>query len=194
MSKQRDAMKILMHQIFHKKPAELYVLIWTMPDKKSHWLQYEDEVYDLITDEMIASHDVYFGPGYSPEDYGPNKRCPQDNIAGIVGCWADVDFGSGHAKTVCPDPETAAVLLKEAGPSPTVIVGSGNGWHCYWMFEEPMIFATEKNQAYAKTVIADWIKHLQKTFKTRGYALDSVQDLSRVLRVPGTLNHKGSGE
>lgn len=101
--------------------------------------------------------------------------------------WADVD-----AKDFCTDPvlHTPESRLKgdpaddkaraldailKFPVTPSAIVDSGHGFHCYWRLEEPVDTpdAVEANQAIAKWIGAD------KCF-----------DAPRILRVPGTHNFK----
>ncbi len=71
--------------------------------------------------------------------------------------------------------------VKEFKLSPSIIVSSGHGLHCYWLLNRPYPINSDKDKLNAKGCV-------------KGLALvlggDSVFDLSRVLRVPGTKNVK----
>ena len=64
----------------------------------------------------------------------------------------------------------------EAVPWPTAIVESGRGWHCYWRLSEPVDpdEAAALSRALAEKLGGDL----------------AAADAARLLRVPGTLNHK----
>ena len=66
-------------------------------------------------------------------------------------------------------------------PTPSAIVDSGGGWHIYWFSKTPL--APE-----------DWRRHstsLWAAIRRHGLQADNVTtDAARVLRVPGTFNHK----
>jgi hypothetical protein len=64
---------------------------------------------------------------------------------------------------------------------PTGIVRSGHGWQPYWELTE-WLENTPANR--------DRIEAMQRRFYLRLGGLDSVQDISRILRVPGTQNWK----
>lgn len=69
---------------------------------------------------------------------------------------------------------------------PSVIVDSGGGYHCYWLLDETVPL-DETNRADVQTVQHGWV---QLVGADRGAA-----DLRRMLRLPGTYNHKrGFGE
>src|SRR5271165_266892 len=64
------------------KPEELYVLLWTLPDKQSHWHR------DIATAAEFVSNardlDVYVGVGLSRVDYGPSLRFSARHFASIT--------------------------------------------------------------------------------------------------------------
>ena len=76
--------------LWQSKPEELYLLMWTHPDKQSHW--YRDIA--AAAEFVLTSRglDVYMGVGLSMADHGPARRCVSEEIAGISGFWADLDL------------------------------------------------------------------------------------------------------
>lgn len=84
--------------------------------------------------------------------------------------WADLDtknLGGSHMASF--------LALQRAGLEPSILVDSGNGLHAYWLLRQPVPFA--------KASVA-----MQGLHKLIGS--DSVHDAPRVLRLPGTRNHK----
>lgn len=67
-------------------------------------------------------------------------------------------------------------------PEPSVIVDSGNGFHVYWTFVEPVPAHEWIPYAYA----------LAEATKAHGLRCDTqcTVDVTRILRVPGTFNYK----
>lgn len=65
---------------------------------------------------------------------------------------------------------------------PSIIVDSGGGWHCYWLLRDTFTIENSEDRSLAQSVLYAWID----TVGGDGGA----KDLARVLRVPGTLNHK----
>lgn len=76
----------------------------------------------------------------------------------------------------CDTPEAVEALHAFDGPAPSIIVGSGNGQHAYWPLIEPLSppDARQGNRRLALSLGADM----------------NATDAARVLRPPGTLNHK----
>ena len=72
--------------------------------------------------------------------------------------------------------------LRRCPLPPSVEVDSGHGLHAYWLFREPWTIAEPKDST-----------RLEATLKRLSTALNtdpSTSELDRVLRVPGTWNHK----
>src|ERR1017187_7540373 len=78
--------------LFGGKPDDLYVLLWTQPEKRSHWFQNVEGAIQFA--ESLREQDLYVGVGLSGQDFGPMQRCKSEEIAGIAGLWADLDLRS----------------------------------------------------------------------------------------------------
>ena len=65
------------------KPNDLYLLIWTLPDKRSYWFQRVEDAVRFV--ESLTGQDIYVGVGLSTEDRGIHQRCVSADVAGIVG-------------------------------------------------------------------------------------------------------------
>ena len=142
-----------------------------------------DQLVKDITDRDAAGWDCYVG-------VLPRKRTSgkaEDVWPTATILWADVD-----AKDFCRDPERhtkgddgpasedkerALEAILNFPVTPSAIVDSGHGFHLYWRLWEPVDTsdAVEANQAIAK-----WL------------GADNCFDAPRILRVPGTHNHKDS--
>jgi hypothetical protein len=137
--------------------------------------------------------DVYFGCALSPRNKGVRQRVKAAEAFAIPGFWADVDVrGAAHKRDdLPPDRDEARRLLDAAaGLPPSVVVDSGHGLQAWWLLEASWAFATEGERDEAAALAKDWVGLFQKAAKAKGWELDSVGDLARVLRLPGTLNHK----
>jgi len=178
-----------LHELFAGKPDELYLLLWTLADKRSRWFRDIDAAASAV--EALAAQDVYVGVGLSPKDYGPAYRCPSEEIAGLAGLWADFDvLSEAHAKKALPATiQDALAIIPELLP-PTLVVATGNGAHAWWLFKEPYIFDNDGERKAAAHLVARWQTLLRLNAAARGWAFDRLSDLARVLRIPGTLNGK----
>jgi hypothetical protein len=169
---------LFLETLFSGKPDELYGLLWTLPEKKSHWFRNVDDAIQLA--ESLHEHDLYVGVGLSVQDYGPSRRL-----------WADLDLKSdAHPKTALPATiEDALKVLPEQFP-PTFVVTTGNGAHAWWLFREPLIFESDEERRNAGNLALRWQSLLRANAAARGWAFERLADLARVLRVPGTRNCK----
>ena len=56
---------------FSEKPSGLYLLVWTLPDKRSYWVRSIDAAIRLL--ESLHGTDIYVGVGLSDSDL-PDQR------------------------------------------------------------------------------------------------------------------------
>jgi hypothetical protein len=175
--------------LYSGKPGDLYLLLWTLPEKESRWFR---DVKDAIrcTDEF-RDRDLYVGVGLARQDCGLKRRCPSGEIAGIVGVWADLDLRSdAHPKATLPESIEQALSILPAEFPPSVVVLTGNGAHIWWLFREPWIFESDEERKTAAALVSCWHTLLRDNAGRRGWTYERLADLARVLRVPGTTNRK----
>lgn len=67
-------------------------------------------------------------------------------------------------------------------PYPSVLVDSGGGLHAYWLLEEPFILDSDDRREAARIIQYMWVDTVRGD--------PGAKDLTRVLRVPGTINFK----
>ena len=171
------------------KPEELYVLLWTLPDKQSHWYRDIAAAAEFVSN--ARGLDVYVGVGLSRADYGPTRRCASGEIAGISGLWADFDLRSdAHSKKALPTTISDALSVIPASMPPTVVIATGNGAHAWWLFKEPYLFDGDDDRQAIASLVARWNTLLCLNASSRGWAYDRLSDLARILRIPGTQNLK----
>ena len=110
----------------------------------------------------------------------------------IGGLWIDVDYAtSGHAKRGYPQTREAALrLIDEMPAKPTFVLETGGGFHAWWIFEEPLQIVTEEDREYAAWLAKGWQTLMRQLAAFHDWKIDSTHDLARVLRLPGTTNHK----
>lgn len=116
---------------------------------------------------------ITFSPGLRSQQGGTKKK----DVGALVAFWADLDF-----KTFKDGEQGAqqAIALLPPELQPSALVHSGHGLHAWWFFEEPVpVTADNRIQLEAS------LRGLQKAV-----ASDAVHDLSRVMRLPGSVNVK----
>lgn len=176
--------------------TDQHFLLWTLPDKTSYWFTDPQDAESKVLELVESRQEVYVGCGLSPADMGPNRRCNASDISGIVGLWADVDVADPvHTKkNLPPDIESAVWLVNSMGLKPTFVVSSGHGLHAWWLFDEPWTFDTDEERTAACNLVVSWGRTLKGRANARGWTVDPVFDLARILRVPGTKNFKNVNE
>ena len=152
--------------------------------------------YAIAHEELVkiveqSNGDVYFAPGqYHP--HSTNKGAPGRQgkyVERLKSFWIDVDCGQDKAdkktgyRTLEDANRAFRELLSETGlPSPTHIIGSGNGVHIYWALDEAI--AVKEWQITATK--------LKRLLAKHSFLADPARtaDRASVLRPPETFNHK----
>lgn len=162
------------------------ILVWTLPDKKSRWL-----TNPLDADIEWENHDVYTGVALPPLELEltPKQRFKSEQASAIAGLWADVDYQDDvHRNPDYPERNEALKVLMKDIEQPTILVHSGHGYQPWWLFEKPWIFKNDNDKTIAENLVRRWQHTLAIAMES---GLDSVHDLARIMRLPGSRNHKG---
>lgn len=182
---------------------------WTLPDKRTRWAPADDA--GAIASVMIEAAEqqtntggpkaVFFSAGLVSEV--PRKgRAYNHDITALVALSLDIDVaGDGHSKTNLPPTfDAARSLVAEMGLTPSMVINSGGGLHAWWIFAEPVIFLGEDGELDKKLrndvarLLKDWNSTARYRAKSgHGWGVDSTFELSRLMRVPGSLNCKLEG-
>jgi hypothetical protein len=186
--------RIFLEALWGNKPNNPYILVWTLPDKKSHWFRTVNEASTFAGQDGNRSLNVYTGVALSPKDYGPKLRCEAPNTAGIGGLWMDLDIlDSAHKKkNLPPSIEDARSLLDGCGLPPNIVIHSGHGLQAWWLFKYIWMFLKPEDRARAAILTERWKVHFREMGKTKGWEVDATHDLARVMRMPGTFNQNGT--
>lgn len=138
-----------------------------------------------VPDDITA--DVYFGvhptasiPTTSASGHpaDPEFLRARTGIIDAVNCV----FAEFDAKDF-PGGKAAALAHVNAIPEPpTVLIDSGGGYHAYWILSTGVFLESDEQRQDAADLQRAWVQY------TGGD--DGAKDLARVLRVPGTINHK----
>ena len=144
---------------------------------------------DTAKNRSATIKDIYFCLSMQ-EKTGPTKNGyatayrNRDNVAGLKAVWLDLDVKPSAYKTTVEALDALFEFCQTTGfPKPTAIVLSGSGGcHVYWISDR--ILTVEEWTSYAQG--------LKNLGVERGLKADyaCTIDSVRVLRVPGTFNHK----
>lgn len=119
---------------------------------------------------FIAAHikeNIYCGVASRKNRDGSKAGCFQ-----ISSLWEDIDF-----KDLPGGLDDAIALLKKFPLMPSMVILTGNGLHLYWLLREP-ISATLEIECYLKGIGKELC------------ADPAATEIARIMRVPGTFNHK----
>ena len=102
----------------------------------------------------------------------------QINGISVLNCL----FAEYDAKDFAHDKAATLAHIDTLAPSPSAVVDSGGGYHCYWLLKQPYPLTTPDARRDAVKLQAAWVTLMGSDKASK--------DLARVLRVPGTHNHK----
>lgn len=181
-----------LESLWPEVPEGMELLIWTMPDKKSHWCK-SAAAAALLVAQLATSRDVYVMASLQPAGLTARQRGEASKATALCGLWLDVDVaGDGHSSQPYPPNKEAAleILYHDSLPAPTWLIHTGGGYHAWWIFAEPWLLDSDEERQRAALLSEQWQSLYRGRAQALGYTVDSTHDLTRVLRVPGTSNRK----
>lgn len=109
----------------------------------------------------------------------PRTTPTKEQIGSIWSVYVDLDLPRSGPHSL-PTPENFELLLgriRALEPPPTAIVYSGGGYQAFWRFPEPV-------------PAGDFVERAEATGKAiaRDLGSDAVQNVNRLMRLPGTVN------
>jgi hypothetical protein len=150
---------------------------------------------DQIDLPLPQDRDVWFSlnpgtTGYRTLPDGrqvPTNRVTRQTVTRLAALHADLDVG-GRGKTI-PSAEAAKGIVTDLstmlGTPPIAVIASGHGYQPIWAIE-PEAFAGDEATALLKR----WGALVRGVAETYGGEVDSVFELARLVRAPGTINYK----
>ena len=137
---------------------------------------------------------VSFSMGLIDHPLGTYQRAKSIDIVAIPCLWIDIDVDNpvhGQSQKLVPSIEEAIQVLPAELP-PSIIVNSGYGIHAYWIFDSLFEIKSDSDRKRAKSML----ERLQSLIRSNAgeYFIDQTADLSRMLRLPGTINWKSGNK
>ncbi len=164
-----------------------YAYWWSLPSKKSVWFAVDGEWPAL---PEAAAH-TYFGVnpvGALPVRDGKEPaflRANSEEITAVNCLYADFDVQVDPADEVAFSAQKAGILaaVQALDPPPSAVWSSGGGYQALWFLKGTWLLNSAGNRAHAAKVQEVFVEGLALADK-------GAKDLTRVLRVVGTLNNK----
>lgn len=175
---ERDARDFLNTLWPNGLPSGELIYGWESSSKRSYPFRSVD---DLVTHmyggrQWAAGTDAYFHLSTTSKLIRPTLRLSIPDCGYLPGVWVDIDIAK-TGTTVEAIRDWLATLAFE----PTALVWSGGGIHAYWCFKEPQLARA------CPPHLLGWASVMRTSCPVK---LDSVFDITRVLRLPGTMNYK----
>jgi hypothetical protein len=167
-SEARKFIQTLFHQLDADERIELRYKLPGVEQKMHRTFVTNPNDAACLALDMGHSHDVYFGAAPRQGNVGT-----KEGVTRLSSIWGDLDVKDKH--TI----DNRVEQLNGLSCSPSILVWSGGGYHPYWFLTEQATGAHDL--ARAERIMARI---------SEGLDGDAVHDRSRILRVPGTLNHK----
>jgi hypothetical protein len=175
----------------HLPPQHWLVVSWQERYFQSRWfpVAQSKQVAPFLL-KTARQHDVYVGLGLRQRQ--TTGRGASADVRAIGGLWIEFDHASGHHTTAnLPSREQLLQFLETLPFTFSMIVDSSGGFHCYLLFKELWIFESPEERDQAQALLRHFQRTVQHWAAEAGWHIDTTSDLARVLRPPGTLNHKG---
>lgn len=129
--------------------------------------------------------DIWFGvnPVFGPARINSGRGLAAD-VVRLTAVYADLDVKPGGMSSMEAAGQVIEDLSNMLGTRPSAVVLTGHGVQPYWPIEEG------PSGPSARALLRRWGRLVAHVAEIHGGRVDPVYDLARVLRVPGTVNHK----
>ena len=171
------------------------ITITTLPDSRNEHIPVTelDKAAERI--KMLGTRaNTYYCVALRQEGLPSSIRGDIGQIHTVVCMVADVDvLGPAHKEKDLPKTEKEAIdFVNSLKLKPSIIVRSGNGVHAIWLLGEPFIIHNDDEREQIRELSAGFGMYVIAEGRKKGWKLDNVQDVPRMLRAPGSLNFKSN--
>lgn len=159
-------------------------------ERRTLWYDVHEHA-QCAADALRLNANVWFGVATRAEQLDEGRRGGAADCAHLPAMFADIDIAGPNHKDSTGLPanvDEAFELIDRFPLRPSIVVHSGGGLHPYWLFDEPC------EHDDAAMLLERWAETWQQIATKMRLKVDNVFDLPRVLRVPGTTNHKNGAD
>ena len=145
-----------------------------------------------VIERLGKESNTYYNLALRKDGLGDFNRGGEEDVQTVVAMFSDIDVkGPAHKQTDLPETkEEVDDFLASLPLKPTYIIESGNGVHAIWLLDEPYNITDHDSLLRIKGISHGFGAYLMREGRKWGWKLDPVQDITRMLRAPGTLNFK----
>ncbi len=163
----------------------MYGYFWTLPQKQTYPFPFGNP-----SNFPLNSRNVYYGVNPTNKDAFQGRKVLGDEratlseISAVNTLFAEFDAKEyGDIKADLEGAKQKALAHIKALPlSPSMLIDSGGGYHVYHFLQHPFFIKDDVERLFIAGKLKTWVK---KIGGSKG-----VNDLTRILRVPGTKNYK----
>ncbi|TXN19562.1 hypothetical protein [Methylobacterium sp. WL9] len=168
--------------------------LFAMPSKKTTF--YDSSQWSAMDTDIArlgSVLDIYSVIGTQRERLQAGVRGSVATVRQMSGLVIDVDFASmkDTNKRYVAHTSAAADVRRQLSIAPSAVVSTGNGEHWHWFLKRPVLIENEEELQNAKEIAAAFSRYMQTIFRQSSAEIDSIGDITRAFRIPGTFNHKG---
>jgi len=138
---------------------------------------------DLVVETL---NDLDVNIWYEINPSGTDSRAKADDITRLSALWIDIDFKDTGVQSSDNAHQLVELVSDLIGVAPTAVIASGHGLQPYWAIDPEEDFTQEM----AAGVLQRWGGFVRWVAQSQGGELDSVFDLPRIFRAPGSFNRK----
>ena len=183
--------------MLHGNDAEGWATLFRDEYDQTDWIQANDLRTAAETAiQRSQSCNVWHGVGLRNQRQGNKRRGSEKDIASVPGLWIEIDVGGQNhgrahtAQNLPPTHEAARDLLDAVPFHPSIVIDSGHGIQAYVLFREPYTIEGDDDRQRVRSLNDRFQSAIKARAQERGWSIDTTSDLARVLRLPGTTNHK----
>lgn len=133
--------------------------------------------------------DTWFG--INPVAADALGRGKASDVTRLAALWADLDVKPGGCASIDIARDIISDLSDMLGTRPTALTYSGHGLQPLWAIDpDDGALTNDTTRAAATAILRRWGRLVASVAERYNTDVDSVFDLARVLRCPGSTNHK----
>lgn len=148
-----------------------------------------------LADAFVAEHTItlYYNVGLCRSDLGESVRGSKADVSAVTCLWMDIDLPKADSKKKYPPYEHVIGALADMPLKYSALVHTGGGLHVYWFLNEPAQFSELKDaESFESKLSKPWSNLFKvKLAKYGQYDIDSIFDVSRMMRIPGSWHKNG---
>jgi hypothetical protein len=173
--------------VFAGKPEDLLFRLWIPSWNQSCLVPYVDVAAECA--ESLAGQEVYVGLGLTGGDYSAAEGCAPVELTALAGVSIDIDLRSdAHPQATRPQTAEQAISILPPELPPTCVVHTGDGVQACWLFQKLHTLENNEARMQAASLTQRLNTLIRDNGRMRGWTIDRVADVARLLRVPGTTN------